>query len=105
MIQKISLLELASLAPALWVKRIQSPTAPLLLCLARACALVLEIVCDLGPERASQRATDLGFSRYGDNWRDVVEDDKVELVSICTPNDTHAEIAIAALKGGQTCLV
>ena len=29
----------------------------------------LEIVCDLSPERASQRATDLGFSRYSDDWR------------------------------------
>ena len=62
---------------------------------------VLEIVCDLSPERASQRATDLGFSRYSDNWRDVVEDERVKLVSICTPNDTHAEIAIAALKAGK----
>lgn len=61
----------------------------------------LEIVCDLSPERASQRATDLGFSRYSDDWRKVVEDDKVELVSICTPNDTHAEIAIAALQAGK----
>jgi len=61
----------------------------------------LEIVCDLSPERASQRATDLGFSRYSDDWRKVVNDDKVELVSICTPNDTHAEIAIAALQAGK----
>ena len=61
----------------------------------------LEIVCDLSPERASQRATDLGFSRYSDNWRDVVEDDQVHLVSVCSPNDTHAEIAIAALAAGK----
>ena len=61
----------------------------------------LEIVCDLSPERASQRATDLGFSRYSDNWRDVVEDDQVHLVSVCTPNDTHAEIAVAALAAGK----
>ena len=61
----------------------------------------LEIVCDLSPERASQRATDLGFSRYSDNWRDVVEDDQVHLVSVCTPNDTHAEIAVAALAAGN----
>ena len=50
----------------------------------------LEIVCDLSPERASQRATDLGFSRYSDKWQDVVNDEAVELISICTPNDTHA---------------
>ena len=61
----------------------------------------LEIVCDLSPERASQRATDLGFSRYSDKWEDVVNDEAVEQISICTPNDTHAQIAIAALKAGK----
>ena len=61
----------------------------------------LEIVCDLSPERASQRATDLGFSRYSADWQDVVNDDSVDLISICTPNDTHAEIAIAALNAGK----
>ena len=62
---------------------------------------VLEIVCDLSPERASQRATDLGFARYSDKWQDVINDKAVELISICTPNDTHAEIAIAALAAGK----
>lgn len=61
----------------------------------------LEMVCDLSPERASQRAVDLGFSRYSANWREVVEDKDIQLISICTPNDTHAEIAIAALKAGK----
>lgn len=61
----------------------------------------LEIVCDLSPQRASQRATDLGFSRYTDKWQEVVEDPAVQLVSVCTPNDTHAEIAIAALARGK----
>ena len=61
----------------------------------------LEIVCDLSPDRASQRATDLGFSRYTDDWRKVVSDPKVELISVCTPNDTHAEISIAAIKAGK----
>ncbi|HBP59361.1 MAG TPA: dehydrogenase, partial [Alphaproteobacteria bacterium] len=61
----------------------------------------LEIVCDLSPERASQRATDLGFSRYSSDWREVVNDPAVELISVCTPNDTHAEISIAALAAGK----
>ena len=61
----------------------------------------LEIVCDLSPERASQRATDLGFSRHTDKWQDVVNDPKVELISVCTPNNTHSEIAISALKNGK----
>lgn len=61
----------------------------------------LEIVCDLSPERASQRATDLGFSRYSADWREVVNDPAVQIISVCTPNNTHAEIAIAALKAGK----
>ena len=61
----------------------------------------LEIVCDLSPQRASQRATDLGFSRYSADWREVVGDPAVELVSVCAPNDTHAEMAITALRAGK----
>ena len=33
----------------------------------------LEIVCDLSPERAYQRATDLGFSRHTDKWQEVLK--------------------------------
>ena len=61
----------------------------------------LEIVCDLSPERANQRATDLGFSRHTDKWQDVVNDPRVDLISVCTPNNTHSEISIAALKKGK----
>ena len=61
----------------------------------------LEVVCDLSPERAQTRATDLGFSRYSSDWREVINDPAVELISVCTPNDTHAEISIAALKAGK----
>lgn len=61
----------------------------------------LEIVCDLDPQRASRRAADLGFNRHTDKWQEVVADPEVELISVCTPNDTHADIAIAALKAGK----
>ena len=61
----------------------------------------LEMVCDLSPERAQIRAADLGFSRYSSDWREVVNDPAVELISVCTPNDTHAEISNAALAAGK----
>ena len=61
----------------------------------------LEIVCDLSPERAHQRARDLGFSRHTARWQEVVADPAVEIVSVCTPNDTHADIAIAVLEAGK----
>lgn len=61
----------------------------------------LEVVCDLNPQRACQYATDLGFGRYTDKWQEVVSDPEVELISVCTPNDTHADISIAALEVGK----
>ena len=49
----------------------------------------LEIVCDLSPQRANQRATDLGFSRHTDKWQDVVNDPRVDLISVCTLQIIH----------------
>ncbi|HWA77727.1 MAG TPA: Gfo/Idh/MocA family oxidoreductase [Polyangiaceae bacterium] len=41
---------------------------------------------------------------YGD-WRELVASDAVEAVAVCTPNDTHAAIALAALLHGKHVLV
>ena len=38
------------------------------------------------------------------DWRALVARDDVDLVDICTPGDTHAEIAIAALEAGKHVL-
>ena len=37
----------------------------------------------------------------GDHWRAVVDDPEID---ICTPNDSPAEIAIAAAKAGKAVL-
>ncbi len=38
------------------------------------------------------------------DWRTAVDRDDIDLVDICTPGDTHAEIAIAALAAGKHVL-
>jgi predicted dehydrogenase len=38
------------------------------------------------------------------DWRALIARDDVDLVDICTPGDTHAEIAIAALEAGKHVL-
>ena len=38
------------------------------------------------------------------DWQALVARDDVDLVDICTPGDTHAEIAIAALEAGKHVL-
>ncbi|WP_104525997.1 Gfo/Idh/MocA family protein [Blastococcus atacamensis] len=46
----------------------------------------------------------LGWSDAETDWRRVLERDDVDLVDVCTPGDTHAEIAIAALEAGKHVL-
>src|ERR687886_1052990 len=54
---------------------------------------------------AARAAADrLGWSAVETDWHRLVERDDVDLVDVCTPGDTHAEIAIAALEAGKHVL-
>ncbi|MHA7287778.1 Gfo/Idh/MocA family protein [Arthrobacter sp. MDT3-44] len=46
----------------------------------------------------------LGWRDTETDWRALVERDDVDLIDICTPGDTHADIAIAALEAGKHVL-
>lgn len=52
---------------------------------------------------AAQRRYAIEHS-YGD-WRELVSSERVDAVAICTPNDVHAEVALAALRFGKHVLV
>ncbi len=54
--------------------------------------------------RVSDAAERLGWSSVETDWRRVLEREDVDLVDVCTPGDTHAEIAIAALEAGKHVL-
>jgi len=54
--------------------------------------------------RAAEAAARLGWAESATDWRAVVARDDIDLVDICTPGDTHAEIAIAALQAGKHVL-
>jgi predicted dehydrogenase len=54
--------------------------------------------------RAAEAAARLGWAESSADWREVIARDDVDLVDICTPGDTHAEIAIAALEAGKHVL-
>ena len=55
-------------------------------------------------ETTADRARTLGWRRWSTDWRDAVADPEIDLIDICTPGDTHAEIAIAALGAGKHVL-
>jgi len=62
---------------------------------------VKKIICDLTEEGAKEAAARFGFENYTTNWRDIVNDPNIDIIDIATPNDSHAEIAIAAAKAGK----
>src|SRR5918995_6411318 len=53
---------------------------------------------------AAAVASRFGWHDVETDWRELIIRDDVELVDVCTPGDTHAEIAIAALEAGKHVL-
>lgn len=50
---------------------------------------------------AATRASELGFEKSSGDWRAVVADPEVDVVSLTTPNQFHPEMAIAILEAGK----
>ena len=77
-------------------------TAPRFFDLPLRPAMSLVVGHDAG--RAAAAAERLGWAESSADWRTAVVRDDVDLVDICTPGSTHAEIAIAALEAGKHVL-
>jgi predicted dehydrogenase len=63
---------------------------------------VLQVVCGLVEEEAKAFAEKWEYKSYVTDWHKVIEDENIDVVEICVPNNLHAEIAIAAAKAGKT---
>ncbi len=64
-------------------------------------AVETAVVVGHDAERAARAATTLQWQESSDDWRATVVRDDIDIVDICTPGDTHAEIAVAALEAGK----
>ena len=62
-------------------------------------------VCDINQQRAQEKAKKYGVGKYYKNYQDLLDSPEIDAVSICTWNDSHAEISIAALRAGKHVLV
>src|SRR5579884_640093 len=62
---------------------------------------VLKTVCARNRARAEAFAGRWGYERIETDWRSLVDSREIDLIDIASPNDTHAEIAIAAAKAGK----
>ncbi len=64
----------------------------------------LKAVCSRNLENVKAFAEQWGYQSYETDWRKLVERDDIDAIDICSPNDTHAEIAIAAAAKGKMIL-
>ncbi|WP_406005851.1 Gfo/Idh/MocA family oxidoreductase [Streptomyces sp. NBC_00637] len=65
---------------------------------------VLAVICGRDPSAVRAAADRHGWAAAETDWRALIARDDVDLVDICTPGDSHAEIALAALAAGKHVL-
>jgi predicted dehydrogenase len=65
---------------------------------------VLKAVCARDGGKAKTFAERWGYQSVETDWRQLIDRDDIDLIDICSPNNTHAEIAIAAAKAGKMIL-
>jgi predicted dehydrogenase len=73
--------------------RVHYPDSPALARLVSA--------ADVSADARSYATDALGFARTTADWREVIADPEVDVVSICTPNFLHREVALAAAAAGK----
>jgi predicted dehydrogenase len=59
------------------------------------------LLVDTPLNKAQAMAAQFGFDRASDDWREVLNDPAVQIVSVTTPNGMHREMAVAALAAGK----
>ena len=62
---------------------------------------VRHTIADVSDELATDATNRLGFAKGVSDWRRVIDDPEIHIVDIVTPNNSHAEIAIAAAQAGK----
>ena len=65
---------------------------------------VLKAVCGRSGDQAKAFAGKWGYESVETDWRKLVERKDIDAIDICTPNNTHKEIAIAAAKAGKAVM-
>ena len=65
---------------------------------------VLKAVCARSADKAKAFADQWGYESVETDWRKVIDRKDIDAIDICTPNNTHAEIALAAAEAGKMIL-
>lgn len=65
---------------------------------------VLKAVCARNKDRVQAFAEQWGYESYETDWKKLIARKDIDAIDICTPNNMHADIAIAAAKAGKIVL-
>jgi predicted dehydrogenase len=65
---------------------------------------VLKAVCGRDAEKAEAFAAQWQYESVETDWQKLIAREDIDAIDICTPNNTHAEIAIAAAEAGKMVL-
>ena len=65
---------------------------------------VLKAACGRNAEQVKAFASKWGYESTETDWRKLIERKDIDAIDICTPNNTHKEIALAAAKAGKMIL-
>ncbi|GAA3885671.1 Gfo/Idh/MocA family oxidoreductase [Leifsonia kafniensis] len=68
---------------------------------ARTARAELAGVASSSPRSAERAAQRLGLTRSHDSVEELLADDGIDVIHVCTPNTTHAGFALAALDAGK----
>src|SRR6201995_5758390 len=66
--------------------------------------LRMKTICGRDPVRLKKAAARLGWETVETDWRRAVADPEIDVVDICTPNNSHCEIATFAAEQGKAIL-
>lgn len=71
--------------------------------LAKLAQVDIVALCDIEEDKAAKAAAEYGAegAKVYTDYRKLLEDKTIDVVHVCTPNDSHAEISIAAMEAGK----
>src|SRR3954469_2631516 len=64
----------------------------------------MHTICGRNSSAVQAARAQLGWQNASTDWREVVESPLIDIVDINTPNDSHCEIAVAAVQNGKHVL-
>lgn len=63
--------------------------------------VVLQAIADVNAPAAEKLHAQFGFKQWHSDWRKLIDDPAIDIISITTPNTLHKEMALAAAKAGK----